>query len=128
MQASLGHFAALTGDGVAGEQQTNQARRLLPRSAPPIANIWMNAIEAVALAVRGDLRALALLDRAEGHLPAANTTEPAWPWLFRFDEPKLAGYRAVAAARLGRHKIAAAALTIADQATSACAHARGKSM
>ena len=28
--------------------------------------------------------------------------EPVWPWVFRFDQPKLAAYRAVCATRLGQ--------------------------
>jgi hypothetical protein len=39
-----------------------------------------------------------------------------WPWLFRFDLPKLAGFRATAEAELGRFKAAEASLGLAATA------------
>jgi hypothetical protein len=119
MLGSLGHFAALSGDAVQGLRQVSSARNQLPRSAPLIASVWLDAIEAVALAVQGDRRAIALLNRAEQRLSGANSEEPVWPWLFRFDERKLAGYRATVAARLLMLDEAADALMLAREAVSA---------
>lgn len=40
-----------------------------------------------------------------------------WPWLFRFDRPKLAGYRAAAEAKLGRWRAAEESLAVAAKAS-----------
>jgi hypothetical protein len=78
--------------------------------------VWLDAIEAVALAHYKDQRALTVLDSAELRLAKASNDEPVWPWLFRFDLPKLAGFRATAEAKLGRWKAAEASLGLAAKA------------
>ncbi|MFY1675423.1 hypothetical protein ACN27G_36740, partial [Plantactinospora sp. WMMB334] len=83
------------------------------RSAPIIAGIWMDAIEAFALAQVKDRSALNRLDNAEARLSRAAADEPVWPWIFRFDERKLAGFRAQVAGSLGRVGVAENALRIA---------------
>jgi transcriptional regulator with XRE-family HTH domain len=113
MQASFGHFAVTSGDATQGLRLVADARRKLPRSAPLIAQVWLDAIEAVALAHYQNRRSLAMLDNAERRLANAANDEPVWPWLFRFDQPKLAGFRALAEARLGRWAAAEAALNLA---------------
>jgi tetratricopeptide (TPR) repeat protein len=118
MQASLGHYMALTGHSLAGLRLVEEARSRLAKAAPLLAAVWLDAIEAVILAVCGDIRALLLLDRAERVLPALADQEPVWPWVFRFDHAKLAGYRAVAASRLGRSRDALSELAFAAQAVS----------
>jgi transcriptional regulator with XRE-family HTH domain len=116
MQASLGQFAANCGDAVQGLRLIADARSRLPRSAPAIAAVWLDAIEAVARAKARDRQAWALLERAERRLSGADHDEPVWPWIFRFDEHKLAGHRAVTATRLGRPRIAGQAFQLAARA------------
>ncbi|MFF5293027.1 helix-turn-helix domain-containing protein [Paractinoplanes globisporus] len=114
MQASYGHFAISSGHPTEGLRLVAEARQNLPRSAPAIARIWLDSIEAVALAHYKDRRALDVFDDARERLGKASNDEPVWPWLFRFDAPKLAAFRATAEAKLGRwdeaaalHKVAA---------------------
>jgi hypothetical protein len=116
MQASFGHFAVTSGDPTQGLRLVTEARQSLPRSAPLIAHVWLDAIEAVALAHYKDRRALAVLDNAERRLDKTSNDEPVWPWLFRFDLPKLAGYRAAAEAKLGRWQAADTSLSLATKA------------
>ncbi|HEU4421645.1 MAG TPA: hypothetical protein VFR67_03780 [Pilimelia sp.] len=116
MKASFGHFVVTSGDPTQGLRLVSEARQSLPRSAPLIAHVWLDAIEAVALAHYKDRRALAVLDNAERRLGKASSDEPVWPWLFRFDLPKLAGYRAAAEARLGRWQAAETSLALAANA------------
>jgi transcriptional regulator with XRE-family HTH domain len=113
MRASLGQFAANCGDAADSVRLVADARHRLPRSAPAIAGIWMDAIESLALAQARDRNALTKLDHAEARLARAANDEPVWPWIFRFDERKLAGFRAQAAAKLGRTKIAEKAMLLA---------------
>jgi transcriptional regulator with XRE-family HTH domain len=68
MQASFGHFAVNSGHPTEGQRLVAEARQNLPRSAPLIAHIWLDAIEAVALAHYQDRRALTMLDNAERRL------------------------------------------------------------
>lgn len=112
MRGSLGQFATNTGAAAVGRQLLNQARAELPRSAPPIAVLWLDALEAAALAVLGERRAMVVLVDAERRLQRGS--EPVWPWLFHFGETKLAGYRAIAAAHLGHHQTAEAAFALAE--------------
>lgn len=114
MQASMSQFAANCGDAIESVRLVADARHRLPRSAPPIAGIWMDAIESLALAQIKDRNALTKLDHAEGRLSRASNDEPVWPWIFRFDERKLAGFRAQVAGKLGRVKVAERALQIAN--------------
>jgi transcriptional regulator with XRE-family HTH domain len=113
MQASLGQFAAWVGDARQGLKVIEAARSRL-KSAPGLALLWLDALQAAALAELGDQRALMLLDRAESRVDAAQEQELVWPWIFRFDAAKLAGYRAVAAGRLGRTQTAEAAYRLWD--------------
>ena len=115
MRGSLGQFATSVGAAAQGRTLLAEARSHLPRSAPPIALLWLDALEATALAHLGERNALMLLSSAERRMSRASNTEPVWPWLFHFDERKLAGYRAVAAGRLGRYKAAETCFAIADQ-------------
>lgn len=116
MEASLGHFAVVSGDAMQGLQLVDEARQGLPRSAPCAAHVWLDAIEGVALAHSKDQRALAVFDRAERRLDTQDSNEPVWPWLFHFDPAKLAGYRATAEAELGRWNAAETALELAAKA------------
>lgn len=115
MRGSLGQFATSVGAAAQGRTLLSEARSQLPRSAPPIALLWLDALEATALAQLGERSAMVLLDSAERRMGKATNTEPVWPWLFHFDERKLAGYRAVAAGRLGHYKTAETYFAVAEQ-------------
>ncbi|MBL0888492.1 helix-turn-helix domain-containing protein [Myceligenerans indicum] len=119
MQASLAQFAAGCGDTRDSVRLVADARRRLPRSAPAIAGIWMDAVESLALAQAHDTSALAKLDHAETRLARAEYDEPVWPWIFRFDHQKLAGFRAQAAEKLGLVRAAEKALLVAAQSHQA---------
>jgi transcriptional regulator with XRE-family HTH domain len=114
MQASLSQFAAHCGHGTESVRLVADARHRLPRCAPTIAGIWMDAIESLALAQINDRTALTNLDHAEARLARTVSDEPVWPWIFRFDERKLAGFRAQVAGKLGRMKVAEKALQTAN--------------
>jgi hypothetical protein len=116
MQASYGHFAVTSGDPTQGLRLVTEARQSLPRSVPLIAHVWLDAIEAVALAHYKDQRALSVLDNAERRLDKATSHEPVWPCVFRFDRPKLAGYRAAVESQLGRWQAAETSFTLAAKA------------
>lgn len=114
MQASYGQFATAVGDGPPGLRLIATARKRAA-SWPPIAEAWFDVLTAGALAEAGDETALALVDRAETTLSRTPGQEPVWPWVYRFDDVKLAAYRAVVAARLLRADIAEAAFAVAEQ-------------
>jgi hypothetical protein len=113
MQASMGQFAANAGDAVESVRLVAASRALLPKGAPLIASIWMDAIEAFAFSQVHDRDALIRLERAESRLARAQNDEPVWPWIFRFDDKKLSGFRAQVAAKLGDVDIAQRALQAA---------------
>jgi hypothetical protein len=118
MRGSFGQFATAVGAAAQGRELIAEARGQLPRSAPPIALLWLDALEATALAHLGERSALAILDAAERRMTKAGNTEPVWPWLFHFDERELAAYRAVVAGRLGHHRIAETYFAVAERAGS----------
>ena len=78
----MGQFATNSGDATESVRIVSAARDRLPRSAPAIAGIWMDAIEALALAQVRDRNALTMLDQAEFRLSRASNDEPIWPWIF----------------------------------------------
>jgi transcriptional regulator with XRE-family HTH domain len=119
MQASMGQFAATCGDAVDGLRLVAAARQRLARSAPPIATVWLDCIEALAMAEARNRHAMTRLDQAEARIGRATADEPVWPWIFRFDNRKLAGFRAQAATALGQNQIAKAALRDAYDARQA---------
>jgi hypothetical protein len=113
MQASLGQYAVGAGDPRPGLALIRDAAARLPRSAPPIARAWLDVLEGVALAFLGDRDGMRLLTRAEQRIEAAPDPAPVWPWLMRFDAPKIAAYRATAAARLELTRTAMSAYRVA---------------
>ena len=114
MQASLGHYAVGAGDPGAGLTLIRDAAARLPRSAPVIARAWLDALEGVALAYLGDRAAMTVLARAERRIESVPESAPVWPWLMRLDGPKIAAYRATAAAHLGLARTALAAYRVAS--------------
>src|SRR6266568_211139 len=110
----LGSLAALEidqGDPVTGLAPVTRAREQIT-GTHPTPRAWLAATEALGHAVsRTDDRAAdRALERAgESTAPGATVTSPPWPWLFAFDQAKLAGYRALVNVRLGRPAEALAA-------------------
>src|SRR5690606_16488359 len=109
MQGSFGQYAADVGEPADGLRLLREAAGRLPRAAPAAARAWLAALEGVALSHLGDRAALTYLDDAERHAEAAVGKEPVWPWIFPFDQPKIAAYRAGAAVRLRMPAVARAA-------------------
>ncbi|MGH8794711.1 MAG: helix-turn-helix domain-containing protein [Stackebrandtia sp.] len=99
MTASLGQFAAISGDVRNAIAIVRKARQSLPKAAPPIAVVWLDCVEASVLALNADEHALRLMDHAATALTDA---EPVWPWLVRFDAAKLDSFRHTVAVRLRR--------------------------
>lgn len=111
MQGSLGQYATQAGDPAQGLRLIRDAAGRLPRSAPLTARAWLHTLEGVALAHLGDRAGLRALDDAQRYV--TDDDDPVWPWVFRFDHPKIAANRAVAAARLGMPRLAASAFAAA---------------
>lgn len=84
-----------------GSALVQEAQHLLGESAHPTAHAWLACTGALAHAGSGDHRAAtrALL-RAEREVGRSSNADPPWPWVFAFDEAKLAGYRALVGVRL----------------------------
>ncbi|MFF3919460.1 hypothetical protein ACFYZB_39740 [Streptomyces sp. NPDC001852] len=82
------------------------ARRQLGPDLPAIAAAWFASIEAVAHATAGDERATErALRSCEQHTARVPREDPPpWPWVFSFDERKVASCRVVCGARLGRSR------------------------
>lgn len=106
MQGSLGQYAATTGDPVYAVQQLRDATAQLPPSAAPEAFAWLSTMEAVARGYLRDRSALSLLDEAERRLNSRPADQATWPWVFPFDTGRINSYRAIAASRLNRAKVA----------------------
>jgi transcriptional regulator with XRE-family HTH domain len=105
MLGSLAAFEIDTGDHVGGLGLIARAREQMAGENHPTPRAWLAAIEALGHASeRGGARAA---DDAVTRAGAAmetgwGMTEPPWPWIFPFDQAKLAGYRALVCVRLGR--------------------------
>jgi hypothetical protein len=108
MLASMGQFAVSCGDAIDGLRLVGAARQRLSRSAPPIASVWMDSVEALAMAEALDRQSLIRLQQAR--IGRAATDEPVWPWIFRFNHRTLATFRAQASVALGETRIAQSAL------------------
>jgi transcriptional regulator with XRE-family HTH domain len=102
----LGSLAAFEIDGddpTSGLALIGEAAKQIEPGAHPTPRAWLACIEALGhAATRRDGRAAgAALARAERAVRTGTTAEPPpWPWVFPFDDAKLAGYRALVAVRL----------------------------
>ncbi|MFG2821710.1 helix-turn-helix domain-containing protein [Kitasatospora sp. NPDC048365] len=101
---TLAQFEAHAGNPHVALNHVADARRRLADDTPDVADAWLLATEALAHAVSGDARAC---DRTLATALAAarrspKETPPPWPWVFSFDETKVAAHRLTCAARLGR--------------------------
>lgn len=129
MRASLADFAVTSGAARPALALLRRCRADLPPNAPDIARAWLDATTAAALAAIGDAEAEKCL-RAASTRVRSDAAEPVWPWLMRFDDVKLARYRARAAAARGDHAAAARFCVLAatgagkQGAANTIAHAR----
>ncbi|MFB7323404.1 helix-turn-helix domain-containing protein [Streptomyces sp. NPDC056190] len=101
---SLAQFEVEAGNTAEGLRLTTRARRQLGPDLPAIAAAWLASIEAIAHATTGDERATErALRSCEQHTARVPREDPPpWPWVFSFDERKVASCRVVCGARLGR--------------------------
>jgi transcriptional regulator with XRE-family HTH domain len=118
----LGSLAAFEVDGDdpgLGLALIAEARRQIGEAPHPTPQAWLDSIEALSLAAIGKgTDADHALTRARRAVE--RTSEPAlapWPWVFSFDQPKLAGYHALVAVRLERPADALAAFADSLSAT-----------
>ncbi|MFI1864888.1 helix-turn-helix domain-containing protein [Streptomyces jumonjinensis] len=107
-QGSLAQFEVEAGNAAQGLGLIQGAWRLLEGRRPAIAAAWLRSLEAVAHATAGDQRAaeraLAASEAAAGRVRVGE--EPPWPWVFTFDQRKLAAARVIGEARLARpHRV-----------------------
>jgi transcriptional regulator with XRE-family HTH domain len=105
MLGSLAAFEIDSGDHVGGLGLIARAREQMAGENHSTPRAWLAAIEALGYAsARGGERAADdAVERAGVAVEAGwGMTEPPWPWIFPFDQAKLAGYRALVCVRLGR--------------------------
>ncbi|MFI6449161.1 DNA-binding protein [Kitasatospora sp. NPDC050543] len=98
---SLAQFEAHAGNAAQALSLACVARKSLGTRTPVIADAWLSSVEALAHAAAGDLRSA---DRAlvrSGAAAARREGAPPWPWVFTFDESKVAACRVTCGARLG---------------------------
>jgi hypothetical protein len=101
---SVAQFEVEAGNTAEGLCLIARVRRQLGPDLPAIAAAWLASIEAVAHATAGDDRATERALRAcEQHTARVPREDPPpWPWVFSFDERKVASCRVGCGARLGR--------------------------
>ncbi|MEV5506505.1 helix-turn-helix domain-containing protein [Streptomyces orinoci] len=119
-QGSLAQFEVEYGNCAQGIRLIRSARRQLGSSCPPIAAAWLSSLEAVAHATAGDERAAdrALATSAAEVHQVSGTQAPPWPWVFTFDERKVAAARVTCGARLARPRWVLASVGDAASALS----------
>ncbi|MFJ9029068.1 multiprotein-bridging factor 1 family protein [Streptomyces sp. NPDC102274] len=100
---SLASFEADTGNPHEALRLVTHARHQLGPNTPSLAAAWLSSIEAIAHASAGAHQACGkALQACEQHAARIPDAEPvAWPWIFAFDERKIAACRITCAARLG---------------------------
>ncbi|WP_419992651.1 helix-turn-helix domain-containing protein [Streptomyces boninensis] len=100
---SLAQFEALAGNAAQGLSLVRSARRQLGDRRPAIAEAWLGSVEALAHAASGNAdatdRALAGSARAADRIAVEDP--PPWPWVFSFNDAKVAACRMTCGARLG---------------------------
>ncbi|TDQ45757.1 helix-turn-helix domain-containing protein [Actinorugispora endophytica] len=101
MLGSLASFEIESDDPGVGLVLVREAARRLGDDAHPTARAWLSCVCALGHAGMGDTSAAHReLAHAESAVGRVDNTAPPWPWVFAFDEAKVAGYRALAAVRL----------------------------
>lgn len=120
MRASLGHFAVEVGDPRPGLVLLERAQHeIKDHDVPDAARAWLASLQSLAHATMNDgAAALAQLRTAES-LAGTDRGDPQWPWVFAFDAPKAARYRAATLALLGDLRGARTAFAAASVALTA---------
>ncbi len=100
---TMAQFEADAGNGAQALSWTRTARKHLDARRPAVADAWLSSVEALAHAAAGDERAA---DRALTNSRAlaarlGSEEPPPWPWVFTFNEIKVAAARVTCGARLG---------------------------
>ena len=103
MIGSLAAFEIENEDPAFGLELLVEARTTLGEHPPPVAEAWLSSLEGLGRATAHDKpAALQALHNAEQAVSAhERATDPPWPWVFPFDQGKLARYRALIMVRLG---------------------------
>jgi transcriptional regulator with XRE-family HTH domain len=101
----LGSLAAFETDAAEdpelGLGLVQEAEHVLGPAAHPTASAWLACVGALAHAGTGDRVAAArAIRRAEQEVARPDNAQPPWPWVFAFDQAKVAGYRALVGVRL----------------------------
>ncbi len=121
MLGSMALWAAEGGNGDEALALVGSTRRRLSRSLGLTTRAWLAAVEATAhAAARRPDEAVAALKAAGRSLGG----EPEWPWVYPFDDAKLASYQGAVAVRLGRPDVALPALCLALDPAPTKARAR----
>ncbi len=121
MLGSMALWAAEVGNGDEALALVGSTRRRLSRSLGLTTRAWLAAVEATAhAAARRPDEAVAALKAAGRSLGG----EPEWPWVYPFDDAKLASYQGAVAVRLGRPDVALPALCLALDPAPTKARAR----
>ncbi|MFD7548665.1 DNA-binding protein [Streptomyces sp. NPDC059578] len=123
-QGSLAQFEVEAGNVSQGLRMIRSARGRLGDEQPAIATAWLAALEAVAHATAGNGHAAdrALLDSADGVEKMSAEEPPPWPWVFAFDQRKVAAARVACGARLARPQWVTTSLDDAKAALSSHHH------
>lgn len=100
---SLAQFEAHVGNASEGMLLVRSARKALGGRPPAIAEAWLTSIEALCHAAAGDAAEadVALKTAARFADRVADESTP-WPWVFTFNESKVAATRVACGAKLGR--------------------------
>ncbi|MYT17000.1 MULTISPECIES: helix-turn-helix transcriptional regulator [unclassified Streptomyces] len=100
---SLAQFEAHAGNASQALELCRTARKQLGAGRPHIADAWLSSVEALAHAAAGDEQAadaaLTAAARCAERITAGEP--PPWPWVFTFNENKVAACRVSCGARLG---------------------------
>nr|WP_046468196.1 helix-turn-helix transcriptional regulator [Allosalinactinospora lopnorensis] len=112
MLGSLSAFEIEAEDPELGLGLAAEAGRRMGANAHPTAKAWLSCVRALGHAALGDESASAReLALAETNVARRENADPPWPWVFAFDDAKVAGYRALAGVRLRRPNDARAAFS-----------------
>jgi transcriptional regulator with XRE-family HTH domain len=100
---SLAQLEAHADNPAQGLSLVRSARNQLGQEPPAIAEAWLSTIEALAHASAGDRQSAdqSLIHAARTSRKIAVEQPPPWPWVFAFNENKVAAARLTCGARLG---------------------------
>lgn len=112
MLGSLASFEIEAEDPQLGLTLAAEARRRMGTDAHPTAKAWLSCVRSLAYASLGDSSACSHeIARAEANVVRQENAAPPWPWVFSFDDAKVASHRALAGVRLRHPKEARAAFS-----------------